>query len=246
MRRNYLNDQYFGVVSLFKAESVYCAIMSFLIAFSLVSCTPPSTIPDSGYEPASGGKYVVASWYGEKFHGRPTSSGERYDMQGLTAAHKTMKFGTRLRVTNPETSESVVVIVNDRGPFIAGRDLDLSYGAAKAISHVQKGVGRVYIEDLGRDMSYVKRKSFLPTDAAPGTMPVSYAVQLGAFADEANAVRLKTGLMLGYENVHIAEAMVNGSRVFRVRIGRFSSYDDALRTAQRLMDEGYDIFITSK
>ena len=92
---------------------------------------------------------MTASWYGQKFHGRPTSSGERYDMHGLTAAHKTLVFGTKLRVTNPDTDRSVDVVVNDRGPFIPGRDLDLSYGAAKMIGLAEKGVGRVKVDYLG-------------------------------------------------------------------------------------------------
>ena len=91
---------------------------------------------------------MVASWYGPKYHGRHTASGEVFDMHGLSAAHKTLPFGTRLRVTNVGTDQSVVVEVNDRGPFIAGRDLDLSYGAALEIGMVEQGVARVKIERL--------------------------------------------------------------------------------------------------
>jgi rare lipoprotein A (peptidoglycan hydrolase) len=91
---------------------------------------------------------MVASWYGPKYHGRQTASGEVFDMNLLTAAHKTLPFGTRLRVTYPSNSRSVVVEVNDRGPFIAGRDLDLSYGAAKELGMVEQGVARVKIERL--------------------------------------------------------------------------------------------------
>lgn len=91
---------------------------------------------------------MVASWYGPKYHGRQTASGEVFDMNGLTAAHKTLPFGTKLRVTYPGTSRSVVVKINDRGPFIRGRELDLSYGAAKEIGMVEQGVARVKIERL--------------------------------------------------------------------------------------------------
>ncbi|NKB87871.1 MAG: septal ring lytic transglycosylase RlpA family protein [Acidobacteria bacterium] len=91
---------------------------------------------------------MVASWYGPKYHGRQTASGEVFDMNGLTAAHKTLPFGTKLRVTYPSTSRTVVVVVNDRGPFIRGRELDLSYGAAKELGMVEQGVARVKIERL--------------------------------------------------------------------------------------------------
>lgn len=91
---------------------------------------------------------MVASWYGPKYHGRLTANGEVYDMHGLSAAHKTLPFGTRLRVTHPGNDRSVVVVVNDRGPFIAGRDLDLSYGAARELDMVDEGVARVKIERL--------------------------------------------------------------------------------------------------
>lgn len=90
----------------------------------------------------------TASWYGPGFEGNPTANGERFDPNGLTAAHKTLPFGTRLRVTNRRTGKSVTVVVNDRGPFIAGRDLDLSAGAARAIGIDSQGVGRVEVQVL--------------------------------------------------------------------------------------------------
>ncbi len=91
---------------------------------------------------------VVASWYGPGYHGRHTASGEVYDMHGLTAAHKTLPFGTRLKVTHVHNQRSVVVKINDRGPFIRGRDLDLSYGAAQALGMVDEGVSKVRVERL--------------------------------------------------------------------------------------------------
>lgn len=90
----------------------------------------------------------LASWYGREFHGRPTASGERYDMHELTAAHRTLPFGTRVRVTNLENGRSVRVRINDRGPFVDGRIIDLSYGAAKKIAMVKAGVVRVRLEIL--------------------------------------------------------------------------------------------------
>ena len=90
----------------------------------------------------------VASYYGRRFHGRPTASGESFDMHDLTAAHKTLPFGSRVRVTNTRNGESVVVRINDRGPFVRGRHIDLSRAAAERIDIVRSGHGRVELELL--------------------------------------------------------------------------------------------------
>ncbi len=213
-------------------------ILIILLTILLASC---ASLPPPEYRRPPSEGYITASWYGQDFHGRPTSSGERYDMYGLTAAHKEMDFGTRLRVTNPDNDKSVVVIVNDRGPFISGRDLDLSYGAAREIDHIGKGVGLVKIEYLGRDMRYVKRMPFDPFASSS-----SLTIQVGAFAESSNADRLKRGLEFKYDNVYITTALVNGQKFYRVRIGEFSDYNNAYSLAEKLSDEGYSTLIISK
>lgn len=90
----------------------------------------------------------MASWYGKKFHGRLTANGERYDMNAATCAHKKLRFGTRVRVTNIKTGKSVICRVNDRGPFIGGRIIDLSKGTAKRLGMIQSGTARVRLEIL--------------------------------------------------------------------------------------------------
>jgi len=205
----------------------------------IVSC---ASVPPPPLTPESGAQYVTASWYGQKFHGRPTSSGERYDMYGLTAAHKEMKFGTKLRVTNPDNNKSVTVIVNDRGPFIAGRDLDLSYGAAKAIGFNVKGVGSVKIEYLERDMRYARRIPFAPSKAS---ISGGVTIQVGSFANESYAGRLKEGLETNYRDVYITTVLLNSTQYYRVRIGKFDTYESAYSFAEKLADEGYNTFITS-
>jgi rare lipoprotein A len=90
----------------------------------------------------------VASWYGREFQGRPTASGERFDMHDLTAAHRTLPFGTRVKVTNLQSGKSVVVRINDRGPHKPGRVIDLSYAAAKQLNMIEPGTARVRIEVL--------------------------------------------------------------------------------------------------
>ncbi len=91
---------------------------------------------------------MKASWYGPKFHGKLTANGEIYDQMAFTAAHKQLGFGTLLKVTNPKNGRSVIVRINDRGPYIEGRDLDLSKGAAIELGMLRKGVARLKIEEV--------------------------------------------------------------------------------------------------
>lgn len=163
-------------------------------------------------------------------------------MNGLTAAHKTLKFGTKLRVTNPDTNKSVVVTVNDRGPFIRGRALDLSYGAAKEIGLVKKGVGRVKIENVGRDMRYVKRVPFVPAAGSSG----SFTIQVGSFIERTNAFRLKQGLEYKYNDVYLTSIIFKGKKYYRVKVGKFNNYDNAYSVAEQLADEGYSTLIMNR
>jgi rare lipoprotein A len=100
-------------------------------------------VPVITYKPIG---MMKASWYGPNFHGRQTANGEIYDQYELTAAHKSFRFGTLLRLTNPENNKSIIVRVNDRGPYVDGRDLDLSYASAKALGIVKPGVKRLKVE----------------------------------------------------------------------------------------------------
>ena len=93
-------------------------------------------------------KTVTASWYGQEFSGRKTANGERYDPRGLTAAHKTLPLGTKIRVTNPRTGAQVLVTVTDRGPYVGRRELDLSKAAAREVGILSRGVASVVIEVL--------------------------------------------------------------------------------------------------
>jgi len=91
---------------------------------------------------------MKASWYGPRFHGRLTANGEIYDQNALTAAHKSFKFGTLLRITNPKTNKSVIVRINDRGPYIPGRQLDLSKAAAEKLNVINSGVKKLKVEEI--------------------------------------------------------------------------------------------------
>jgi len=189
----------------------------------------------------------IASWYGRKFHGEKTSTGETYDMYAMTAAHPTLPLPSYARVTNVATGKSVVVRVNDRGPFLHGRVIDLSYAAAAKLGIAQKGSGEVDVEAI--------LPAGLPTFASaapiapigtpptgvPGVPPIAsaeggFVVQLGAFASYANAQAFIAHLAnqiapLGVEpNVR----QVNG--LFRVFIGPYPAREDAKRMADRLRD----------
>lgn len=123
-------------------------VMGLLLALSLAFLYSCASTRHTEQGTDQEDKYVTASWYGRKFHGKRTASGERFDMYAMTCAHRTLPFGTKLRVTNPENNKSVIVTVNDRGPFVRSRQLDLSYGAAKKIGIIKQGVEKVIIEHI--------------------------------------------------------------------------------------------------
>lgn len=155
-------------------------------------------------------------------------------MYSYTCAHKEYPFGTRLKVTYLANNRSVVCVVNDRGPFVAGRDIDLSYACAKKIGLIGPGTGRVSLKVEGRDMSYVRKAR-----VEAGDRRGPFAVQVGSFTGSTNAIRLKTGLSLEYGNVYIQKAARGGKKYYRVRIGDYSNFSKALSVAGKLGDEGY-------
>ncbi len=177
---------------------------------------------------------VIASWYGSEFHGRPTSSGEIFNMYAFTCAHKEYPFGTKLKVTNVSNNKTVDCLVNDRGPFVSGRDLDLVLCRSEEIGLLGRGTSKVRIEYIGRDSSYVREVRYL-SNTGP------FTIQVGSFREVANALRLKTALELKYRNVYVAEEI--GNIYYRVRTGKFQIKADACRLAKTLADEGYSIFI---
>jgi rare lipoprotein A len=203
---------------------------------------PPESGPTdrlSEYEEIRGEKRsCTASWYGREFHGKPTASGESFNMFALTCAHKDYPLGTKVKVTNPSNRSEVDCIVNDRGPFVSGRDIDLSYAAAKRIGLIGPGVARVDIEPLGRYTRYVKEVRYSHVE---GTL---VTVQIGSFREESNARRLKQGLELHYKDVYIMQANVGKDSYYRVRLGKFKDSVEALKLANTLAQEGYSVLIT--
>lgn len=198
----------------------------------------------------------VASWYGKKFHGEKTSSGETYDMYAMTAAHPTLPLPSYAKVTSVATGKSVIVRVNDRGPFLHDRVIDLSYAAAHRIGIAQKGSGEVDVEALvpgGTVM--VAAVPLPPVAAAPaaaspaGTpaaevgapVPVAasdggFVVQLGAFANYANAENFLAHVANQLAPAGVEPKIRQVGGLFRVFVGPYAARDDARRTADKLRD----------
>jgi rare lipoprotein A len=159
----------------------------------------------------------VASWYGPTFHGGNTSSGEPYDMYAMTAAHKTLPLPCYARVTNLRNGRSVVVRINDRGPFVANRIIDLSYTAAARLDMLREGTTLVEVRVLSPAVPDVLTR----TTAQP---PPALYVQAGAFADQQKAQRLLARLQAaGLERAFIALPLQSGAHLYRVRLGPIDS-----------------------
>ena len=174
----------------------------------------------------------VASWYGKKFHGRSTSSGERYDMHAMTAAHKTLPLPTNVRVTNLETGKSIIVRVNDRGPFVKNRLIDLSYAAAKELDVVTHGTALVEVVALGAPGVRAARTGVSPENP-PDT--VRMYLQVGAFGDRANAEKLAAHLSRnGVAAVRVYEAAGESPSLYRVRVGPVDTVEAYDRVAQQV------------
>jgi len=197
--------------------------------------TPPAATPApkrnrSATLPAPSG-YVEegnASWYGEPFHGRRASNGEIYDMNKLTAAHRTLPFETMVRVTNLNNNKSTVVRITDRGPFVGNRIIDLSLAAAREIELVGPGVAPIRLEVLG------------------GVDPTAgfFTVQVGAFRERANADRLRDRLSAFYSPIFIQQYDSADGVLYRVRVGKISGEDAARQFSERLRErESFTPFV---
>jgi rare lipoprotein A len=179
----------------------------------------------------------MASWYGRKFHGKKTSSGEIYDMNAMTAAHKTLPMGTMVKVTNKENGLETVVRINDRGPFVRGRIIDVSYAAAKRLGLVKSGTARVRIEALGDREEADSGQSSYQTSAKQTAG--GYAVQIASFARKENARRLVEEMRLKVGIAAIHQVWVDGTPFYRVRAGRYPSIQAAEEAQGRFERQGY-------
>jgi rare lipoprotein A len=173
------------------------------------------------------GETGLASWYGHPYHGRPAADGEIYDMEKLTAAHRTLPFGTWVRVVNLNNNKTVEVRITDRGPFVENRIIDLSHAAAVAIELIGPGVARVRLDIL----------SVPPTSGENW-----YAVQAGAFLDADRAERLRASLERDFGPAHLVQR-ADSPTLWRVIVGRVPSEEAAAALAERVRQESGTAFV---
>jgi len=175
----------------------------------------------------------VASWYGPDFHGINTSTGEPYDMYAMTAAHKTLPLPAYARITNLKNGRSVVVRVNDRGPFKANRIVDVSYAVALKLDMIREGTALVELRTVDAQAGVV---------APPAPRPTALYAQVGAFGVSANAERLRARLeTAGIGSVVVRSDFVDGRTLHRVRVGPVDSVDAYDALVQRLHDTGISV-----
>jgi rare lipoprotein A len=188
--------------------------------------SPKSGAPPAvEHQPAVPGAYVeegVASWYGVPFNGRRTSNGEIYDMHTFTAAHRTLPFNCIVRVTNLNNGKQTEVRINDRGPFVANRVIDLSLAAAQAIEMWGPGTANVRLEIL----------------SGPNPRAGFFGVQVGAFKVQENAERFRAEMDAAYPPATIETYGTEDGTYYRVRVGKLPSEDAAQKLADRLHSEG--------
>ncbi len=226
-------------------------------ATSIAPCPkPPSTPPPTvrGQKPyqingiwyypiPSAEGYVeegVASWYGKDFHGLPTACGETYDMYGLTAAHKTLPLGTYVKVTNRSNGRSVVLRVNDRGPFVGGRLIDLSLKAAQELGIDRPGTAPVRVEAVQvASTEVVAGASQWHVDPIPDFRHGRFSIQIGAFVEQRNADRLKSRMSNRYNSAQVIPFDNQGTLFYRVQIGAYGDLVLAQQEMSRLRKNGF-------
>jgi rare lipoprotein A len=172
----------------------------------------------------------IASWYGRESQGRTTASGEVFDMNGMSAAHRTLPLDTVIRVTNLDNYKSVTVKVNDRGPFVKNRIIELSYGAAKELGFIAQGTTTVTIETLE------------PVNGGDA----SYTVQAAVFTEEESAKTLRGRLTKRFEQVSIVPFETRLGKLYRVRVGSYGTEEKAELVASKLKMEGLEPFVLRK
>jgi rare lipoprotein A len=196
-----------------------------------------------------------ASFYADKFEGSPTASGEKYKHSKLTAAHKSLPFGTKVKVTNVQNEKSVEVVINDRGPYVDNRVIDLSKSAAERLDFVNQGLADVKIEivDPGDgktsdpirtiDHVVVEEKEFYDFEIAR-LKPNGYGVQIGTYQELVNLMRLSDNLKNSYKKkVTVQVKVVNGLKYYGLILGQFPTRPKAEQFRANLLKKFPDAFI---
>lgn len=191
---------------------------------------PVQTTLGAGESSMSGELEGLASFYGEPHHGRPTANGEIFDKHAMTAAHRTLPFNTHVRVHNLENKRSVDVRINDRGPFVPGRIIDLSEEAGRQLGLAGPGTAHVRLEIL----------------SSPVEVSIIYAVQVGAFANKKNADHLRRQLEVRYQSVTVTPYYSESGVVYRVRVGSEHSLVQVHQLARKLQGENLQSIVVRR
>lgn len=215
-----------------KHSKIFIAILmgSLLLIASSCGVVRRSAPPEASGEGAiidSG----IASWYGPNFHGKLTANGERYNMNDYTAAHKTLPFNTMVRVDNVENGKSVVVRINDRGPYIANRIIDLSRRAAQQIDMIGNGTVSVRL--------MVVREGDRPIDLQNVSSKETFTIQLAAFEKESEAIARSNQI----EGSRVEKVTINNRTIFRVYYGSYSNPEEAQKALSELSQKGIEGFV---
>jgi rare lipoprotein A len=213
-------------------------ISIFLVLLALPACSlPPSrvkvpSVPGADIPLTQTG---TASWYGPGFHGKATASGVIYNQNDFTAAHQTLPLGTKVMVTNLENGSAIEVTINDRGPFVKARIIDLSYAAGAALGMIGPGTIPVRIEVI--DSPY-------PIRSIPAS--IHYTLQLGSFSQLDNAEQLRRRVAGVFSDVSIVAFSAKDTTYFRVRLGSYSDRHAAEAQARRVAHAGFSVMIVEK
>ncbi|MGE0770215.1 MAG: septal ring lytic transglycosylase RlpA family protein [Cyclobacteriaceae bacterium] len=196
-----------------------------------------------------------ASFYADKFEGRPTASGEKYKHNKLTAAHKTLPFGTKVKVTNTANNESVEVVINDRGPYVDGRIIDLSRSAAEKLGFINQGLADVKVEVVdagdGKSISQgtmvsnvsVNEREFYDLSISRAT-PKGFGIQIGTYQELVNLMRLADNLKSSYKkSVSVQVKVVNGVKFYSLILGDFGNRPKATQFLDKVKKKFPDAFI---
>ncbi len=209
-----------------RRTSVGLTLLVVLLLLGVAGCGKRRTRSRVPIVPTTGeGEVGLASWYGHPYHGRQTANGETYDMDDMTAAHRTLAFNTWVRVVNLENNLTTIVRINDRGPFIEGRIIDLSRSGAKEIDMVGPGTALVRLDIVESP------------DVAMN--PAQYSVQVGAFLVPENAEKMQRLIARKFSGVFIDTSQKADGFFYRVRVGRQSTMQaaEAVRDRLRRQDE---------
>jgi rare lipoprotein A len=211
------------------------APMSAMLASCATSPSVPKPIPPIVQAPEQSSLMGVASWYGPGFDGHRTASGEVYNQEELTAASTVIPLGSQVMVTNLDNGRAVQVRINDHGPYVKARKIDLSHEAARTLGIVKPGTAHVRIDVLSQPEG----------TRAIGT-PIRYYVQVGSYAQQNNARRVSCKLAAYYRDVKVDQVNAGARCFYRVRMGSFATRDEARERADDSARFGYPIVIVSE